>query len=242
MDVLRSLGLEPDGILGHSVGELGCGYADGSLTAEETVLAAYWRGRCILESNLPTGGMAAVGKVTENPKLNKCEIERLVEEYVENFHKFYKHFFLREYQKKKEVRNASQFGKRVVILIFFSGLTWKEAKEQCPSGVTPACHNTEQTVTISGPLTEVQYFIQGLKDRGVFAREVNCSGVAFHSYFMKKIAPQIKEKLKEVTVLHTYVSPKKMFFVYFSQYYLFGNIFQKSFFFFEFGLVVSSNL
>lgn len=116
-------------------------------------------------------------------------------------------------------------------MIFFSGLTWKEAKEQCPSGVTPACHNTEQTVTISGPLTEVQYFIQGLKDRGVFAREVNCSGVAFHSYFMKKIAPQIKEKLKEVTVLHTYVSPKKMFFVYFSQYYLFGNIFQKSFFF-----------
>lgn len=101
MDVLRSLGLEPDGILGHSVGELGCGYADGSLTAEETVLAAYWRGRCILESNLPTGGMAAVGKVTENPKLNKCEIERLAEEYVENFHKFYKHFFLKEYQKKK---------------------------------------------------------------------------------------------------------------------------------------------
>lgn len=58
------MGLEPDGIVGHSVGELGCGYADGSLTTEETVLSAYWRGRCILESNLPTGGMAAVGKIT----------------------------------------------------------------------------------------------------------------------------------------------------------------------------------
>lgn len=64
MDLLRSMGLEPSGIVGHSVGELGCGYADGSLTTEETVLAAYWRGRCILESNLPTGGMAAVGKIT----------------------------------------------------------------------------------------------------------------------------------------------------------------------------------
>jgi hypothetical protein len=42
-------------------GELGCGYADGSLTAEETVLAAYWRGRCIKEAKLPPGGMAAVG-------------------------------------------------------------------------------------------------------------------------------------------------------------------------------------
>ncbi|XP_062605841.1 fatty acid synthase-like [Saccostrea cucullata] len=140
VDMLRSIGMEPDGIVGHSVGELGCGYADGSLTAEETLLAAYWRGRCILEADLPTGGMAAVG------------------------------------------------------------LTWKEAKEQCPSGVVPACHNTEHTVTISGPLKDVQEFVKTLKERGVFAREVNSSGVAFHSYFMEKVAPLITENLKEVIV------------------------------------------
>ena len=56
------MGVQPDGIVGHSVGELGCGYADGSLTAEEAVLAAYWRGRCIQEAKLPPGGMAAVGR------------------------------------------------------------------------------------------------------------------------------------------------------------------------------------
>ena len=60
--VLDVLGIKPDGIVGHSVGELGCAYADGSLTAEETVLAAYWRGRCVQEANLPLGGMAAVGQ------------------------------------------------------------------------------------------------------------------------------------------------------------------------------------
>lgn len=57
------MGIKPDGIVGHSVGELGCGYADGSLTAEETVLAAYWRGRCILDATLPEGRMAAVGEL-----------------------------------------------------------------------------------------------------------------------------------------------------------------------------------
>ena len=62
VDCLKALGLVPDGIVGHSVGELGCAYADGSLTAEETVLAAYWRGRCVRDSNLPEGAMAAVGK------------------------------------------------------------------------------------------------------------------------------------------------------------------------------------
>jgi len=62
IDLLSKLGLQPDGIVGHSVGELACGYADGSLTHTEAVLAAYWRGRCIKEANLPPGGMAAVGK------------------------------------------------------------------------------------------------------------------------------------------------------------------------------------
>jgi len=61
VDLLTAIGLTPDGMLGHSVGELGCGYADGSLTAKETVLAAYWRGRCITEAKLDPGAMAAVG-------------------------------------------------------------------------------------------------------------------------------------------------------------------------------------
>lgn len=62
IDLLTKLGLQPDGIVGHSVGELACGYADGSLSHCEAILAAYWRGRCIKEANLPPGGMAAVGK------------------------------------------------------------------------------------------------------------------------------------------------------------------------------------
>lgn len=83
----------------------------------------------------------------------------------------------------------------------YTGLTWKEAKEQCPKGVVPACHNTEKTVTISGPLKDVQDFVTSLKERGVFAREVNSSGVAFHSYFMDQVAPLIKEKLSKVCFL-----------------------------------------
>ncbi|XP_058792836.1 fatty acid synthase [Phymastichus coffea] len=62
VDVLSMLGISPDGIVGHSVGEVGCAYADGTFTAEQTVLAAYWRGRSLKETGLPKGmGMAAVG-------------------------------------------------------------------------------------------------------------------------------------------------------------------------------------
>jgi len=61
-DLLSSVGIVADGFVGHSVGELGCAYADGAFTAEQAVLAAYWRGRAILESTLSNGLMAAVGK------------------------------------------------------------------------------------------------------------------------------------------------------------------------------------
>nr|QDK64693.1 fatty acid synthase [Macrobrachium nipponense] len=66
VELLRQVGIrEVSGMVGHSVGELGCAYADGTLTAEQTVLAAYWRGRAVQEATLPPGGMAAVGLTVE---------------------------------------------------------------------------------------------------------------------------------------------------------------------------------
>ncbi|XP_014206864.1 fatty acid synthase-like, partial [Copidosoma floridanum] len=61
VDVLRAVGLEPDYIIGHSVGELGCAYADGCFTAEQMIMAALSRGLASTESKLEKGSMAAVG-------------------------------------------------------------------------------------------------------------------------------------------------------------------------------------
>ncbi|XP_053145655.1 fatty acid synthase [Hemicordylus capensis] len=138
IDLLKAMGLQPDGIVGHSVGELACGYADSSLSHEEAILAAYWRGRCIKEAKLPPGGMAAVG------------------------------------------------------------LTWEECKRKCPTGVVPACHNSEDTVTVSGPQESVSKFVAKLKAEGVFAKEVLSAGVAFHSYYMASIAPVLLNALQKV--------------------------------------------
>ncbi|XP_039571793.1 fatty acid synthase [Passer montanus] len=138
IDMLKAAGLHPDGILGHSVGELACGYADNSLSHEEAILAAYWRGRCVKEAKLPPGGMAAVG------------------------------------------------------------LTWEECKQRCPPNVVPACHNSEDTVTVSGPLDSVNEFVARLKKEGVFAKEVRSAGVAFHSHYMASIAPALLNALKKV--------------------------------------------
>jgi len=60
---LKALDIVPDGIIGHSVGELGCAYADGCLTEEEMLLSAHARGRASLETDLIPGMMAAIGKL-----------------------------------------------------------------------------------------------------------------------------------------------------------------------------------
>lgn len=61
MDLLKLIGIEPDGVIGHSVGELVCAYADGTFTIEQTILISFLRARSILETKLPQGSMAAIG-------------------------------------------------------------------------------------------------------------------------------------------------------------------------------------
>ncbi|EDV19158.1 uncharacterized protein TRIADDRAFT_62374 [Trichoplax adhaerens] len=68
IDCLRACGIEYDGLIGHSVGEIACGYADGALTAETALQIAYWRGQSILDAKVDSGAMAVVGLSWEEAK------------------------------------------------------------------------------------------------------------------------------------------------------------------------------
>ncbi|KOC60060.1 Fatty acid synthase [Habropoda laboriosa] len=138
VDLLTHLGIQPDGILGHSVGEVGCAYADGTFTPEQTVLGAYWRGKTIIDSNLAPGGMAAVG------------------------------------------------------------LNWEEVKRRCPPDVTPACNNSSDSVTVSGPVESLKKFGEDLKKDDIFVKLVNSSGVAFHSPYVAPVGPRLHAMLEKV--------------------------------------------
>ncbi|CAG9818816.1 unnamed protein product [Phaedon cochleariae] len=137
-DVLKTLGVEPDIIIGHSVGEVGCAYADGTFTGEQAVLAAYSRGRAILESKLAPGAMAAVG------------------------------------------------------------LSWEETKRRCPPDIFPACHNSDDSVTISGPPDAIEKFVAQLQSEDIFAKGVKSSGTAFHSKYIADAGPRLRKALDEI--------------------------------------------
>ncbi|CAH2093519.1 unnamed protein product [Euphydryas editha] len=60
-DILKTLGIDPDFIIGHSLAELGCAYADGCFTTEQMILAAYSLGMTCIETSFVKGSMAVVG-------------------------------------------------------------------------------------------------------------------------------------------------------------------------------------
>ncbi|XP_039312737.1 fatty acid synthase [Solenopsis invicta] len=74
VDLLSSVGIVPDLIIGHSIGELICGYADGCLTAEETILLAYFIGLALYESKIINGSMAEINCDYETIK-NMCPLD-----------------------------------------------------------------------------------------------------------------------------------------------------------------------
>ena len=60
VNLLRSWGVTPAAVVGHSSGEIAAAYTTGSLTCREAMLAAYFRG-FVTRTKLADGAMAAVG-------------------------------------------------------------------------------------------------------------------------------------------------------------------------------------
>lgn len=81
------------------------------------------------------------------------------------------------------------------------GLSWEEVKARAPAEVMPACHNSEDSVTISGPPDAVARFVKELQVENIFAKEVASAGVAFHSKYIQDAAPKLRKRLEEVTFL-----------------------------------------
>ncbi|XP_068623912.1 fatty acid synthase-like [Battus philenor] len=73
-DVLRSVGVEPDHIVGEGVGQLACAYADGCLTAAQAILCAYCCAVSFNEATTVKGSMAIVSKGIKKIK-ELCPVE-----------------------------------------------------------------------------------------------------------------------------------------------------------------------
>ncbi|XP_050524285.1 fatty acid synthase [Daktulosphaira vitifoliae] len=75
-DIMCVLKISPDFLVGHSLGEIACAYADGCLTAEETIKISYYLGLATLNTKLSNGAIAFVD-------IGHREIKELLSENIE---------------------------------------------------------------------------------------------------------------------------------------------------------------
>ena len=135
VDLFSRMGIRADGFIGHSVGEIACAYADGGLTREQAVLAAYHRGACVEAAPEALGSMAVVER------------------------------------------------------------SWDHAKGLEAEGITAACHNSSESVTMSGPTAAIRAMVADLEARGEGVHLVDSSGIAFHSRGVRAAAPSLRRAL-----------------------------------------------
>lgn len=75
---------------------------------------------------------------------------------------------------------------------------YKKIIHMLPPSIEVACHNGPDSCTLSGPIEDVKKFASDLQARGIFAKLVNVSNIAYHSRYIKPAAPKLLELLKQV--------------------------------------------
>lgn len=78
------------------------------------------------------------------------------------------------------------------------GLSWEDTMARVPSDVIAACHNSNDSVTISGPSPSVNKFVEELTKEGIFAKAVKSSGIAFHSKYIADAGPKLRASLERI--------------------------------------------
>lgn len=61
----------------------------------------------------------------------------------------------------------------------------------CPPEIEIACHNSADSCTLSGPANIMQSFVGELVANNIFAKEVPCSNIAYHSRYIAKAGKYI---------------------------------------------------
>lgn len=87
----------------------------------------------------------------------------------------------------------------------FLGLNYKNITD-LPSSIDIGCHNSEDNVTLSGPIEDMEAYLEILKQRNIFVSRVNSNGIAYHSrlirrqaYFVQKFIEKVKFELNNIT-------------------------------------------
>ena len=98
------------------------------------------------------------------------------------------------YWRSKLLTDHKQISGRMAVI----GMSWDECVKRCPEGVFAACHNSQDSVTISGERLAVTEFLAQLNSEDIVTKDVDSVDFAFHSPFVSSISSLILYKFKDI--------------------------------------------
>ena len=209
-------------MLGHSAGEIACGYGDGCFTREQCVLVAYHRGRMCPEHNISGGLMAAVGLGVEDAeaRLAKhgqpgCVVgcdnspNTVTLSGVIPTPSPLPPYMLCPVPRRHSPSTTWRLSKD-------RGRLWTRCTElKMPQavGLCAYCRSEEFRQptdfagamaeclgAVTGPEEEIKPLLEQLKAEGVFVRELDTRGLAFHSPVLQSHLGELKEGEQQTQV------------------------------------------
>ncbi|KAI4475626.1 hypothetical protein M0802_015089 [Mischocyttarus mexicanus] len=78
------------------------------------------------------------------------------------------------------------------------GLGYQKIRQHCPEDIDVACHNGPESSTISGPSESIKAFVAELQCKGIFAKTVQTSNIAYLSRYISPVGPKLLNYLKKV--------------------------------------------
>jgi acyl transferase domain-containing protein/NADPH:quinone reductase-like Zn-dependent oxidoreductase/NAD(P)-dependent dehydrogenase (short-subunit alcohol dehydrogenase family) len=176
-NILNSQGYKPDYIIGHSMGEIGCSYADNCLTEKQCIKISYIRSLMVdlidkntyfynFENELPDCKDNLIIILHNEIFVYKIDKSKSV-----NFEKFNPNF----------INKLDNHGK--MLFVSADEESVKQYLQHYPN-VSIACYNSVDGLTLSGPFDDVSQIENNLNNNKVFNKVVETDGIAYHSVLL----------------------------------------------------------
>jgi fatty acid synthase len=81
-----------------------------------------------------------------------------------------------------------------------AGLGAEQARKLCPPDIEVACRNGPNFCILSGPTESMTELVKTLQEQGMFAKEVNCGNIAYHSKYISSAGPLLLSYLQQVKI------------------------------------------
>lgn len=184
-NILNDSGYSPDYIIGHSMGEIACSYADKCLTEEQCMKIAFIRSELVelvdknsffynfnYDLNIPNIFITPEGiYIYQVSKDKSNEFEQQYPNFIDKMNNHGRMLF---------VSATEEIGNHMI--------------QQFPN-VCIGCYNSVDGLTLTGPYDDILQIEKKLTEQKIFFKLVETDGIAYHSLQLKPYFNYLMEKL-----------------------------------------------